>query len=148
MEKNGIKNQLILQAYTFTKTAWNNERENEINSKYNEIITQYNEAINELNDFIYYRNNKFKPALPDEEIKEKIQNPKNKLQKCQDDLFKMNTLNIASIINNKEVMKKSIADALVQSETHLQFVNDYLSKSKLVRKTMFSKISWFGIPLN
>jgi hypothetical protein len=37
---------------------------------------------------------------------------------------------------------------LVQSETHLQFVNDYLSKSKLVRKTMFSKISWFGIPLN
>ncbi len=148
MEKNGIKNQLILQAYTYTKTAWNNERQNEINSKYNEIMTQYNEAINELNDFIYYRNNKFKPALSDEEIKEKIQNPKNKLQKCQDDLFKMGTLNNATILNNKEIMKKAIADALAQSETHLQFVNNYLSKSKLVRKTMFSKISWFGVPLN
>jgi hypothetical protein len=28
------------------------------------------------------------------------------------------------------------------------FVKTYLSKSKLVRKTMFSKVTWFGLPLN
>jgi hypothetical protein len=147
IEKNGIKNQLISQAYTYTKTSWNTERENENGAKYNAIVNQYNEAISELNDFIYYRNNKFKPVLPDDEIKSKIKTPIEKLKKCQESLFRIGSMgseNATSI----STLKKSVADALVQSESHLEFVNNYLSKSKLVRKTMFSKVSWFGIPLN
>ncbi|MBC7847882.1 MAG: hypothetical protein H7Y10_15485 [Flavobacterium sp.] len=147
IEKNGIKNQLISLAYTYAKTSWNNERENENGAKYNAIVNQYNEAINDLNDFIYYRNNKFKPILPDNEIKSKIQIPIEKFKKCQESLFRIGSMgseNAASI----STLKKSVADALVQSETHLEFVNNYLSKSKLVRKSMFSKVSWFGIPLN
>ena len=147
IEKNGIKNQLISQAYIYAKMSWNTERENENGLKYNAIVNQYNEAINELNDFIYYRNNKFKPILPDDEIISKIQNPIEKFKKCQESLFRIGSMgseNVASV----SALKKSIADALVQSETHLEFVNNYLSKNKLVRKTMFSKVSWFGIPLN
>lgn len=141
IEKNGIKNQLISQAYTYAKLSWNTQRENENGAKYNAIVNQYNEAINELNDFIYYRNNKFKPILPDDEIKSKIQIPIQKFQKCQEALYSIGSMgsdNIASI----RALKKSIADALVQSEVHLEFVNNYLSKSKMVRKTMFSKVSW------
>lgn len=147
IEKNGIKNQLISQAYTYAKMSWNTERENENGAKYNAIVNQYNEAINELNDFIYYRNNKFKPILSDDEIKSKIQNPIEKFKKCQEFLFRIGSMgseNAASV----SALKKSVADALVQAETHLEFVNNYLSKSKLVRKTMFSKVSWFGVPLN
>jgi hypothetical protein len=147
IEKNGIKNQLISQAYTYAKTSWNTQRQNENGAKYNAIVNRYNEAINELNDFIYYRNNKFKPLLPDDEIKSKIENPIQKLEKCQESLFRigfMGSENAASVSD----LKKSIADALIQSGTHLEFVNNYLSKSKLVRKTMFSKVSWFGVPLN
>lgn len=147
IEKNGIKNQLISQAYTYAKTSWNTERENENGAKYNAIVNQYNEAINELNDFIYYRNNKFKPLLPDDEIKSKIQNPIEKFKKCQEGLYKVSSLSNVDA-NSISTFKKSIADALVQSETHLEFVKNYLSKSKLVRKTMFSKVSWFGVPLN
>ena len=147
IEKNGIKNQLIAQAYTYAKTSWNTKRENENGAKYNAIVNQYNEAINELNDFIYYRNNKFKPILPDDEIQSKIQNPIQKLEKCQESLFRIGSMGSenADSVNS---LKKSIADALIQSETHLEFVNNYLSKSKLIRKTMFSKVSWFGVPLN
>ena len=147
IEKNGIKNQLISTAYSNKKMSWNIARENENGAKYNTIVNQYNEAIKELNDFIYYRNNKFKPILPDDEIKSKIQNPIQKLKKCQESLFRIGSMgseNAASVSD----LKKSVADAIVQSETHLQFVKDYLSKSKLVRKTMFSKVSWFGVPLN
>lgn len=147
IEKNGIKNQLIAQAYTYVKTSWNTQRENENGAKYNTIVNQYNEAINELNDFIYYRNNKFKPILPDDEIKSKIQNPIQKLEKCQESLFRIGSIGTENA-DSVSSLKKSIADALVQSETHLEFVNNYLSKSKLVRKTMFSKVSWFGVPLN
>jgi len=147
IEKNGIKNQLISQAYTYAKTSWNTQRENENGTKYNAVVKQYNEAINELNDFIYYRNNKFKPILPDDEIKSKIQSPIEKFKKCQEDLYRVNSLSSVDS-NSISTFKKSIADALVQSETHLEFVNNYLSKSKFVRKTMFSKVSWYGIPLN
>jgi len=147
IEKNGIKNQLIAQAYTYAKTSWNTARENENGAKYNAIVNHYNEAINELNDFIYYRNNKFKPILPDDEIKSKIQNPIQKLEKCQESLFRIGSMGSENA-NSVSSLKKSVADALVQSETHLEFVNNYLSKSKLVRKTMFSKVSWFGVPLN
>ena len=147
IEKIGIKNQLISQAYTYTKTSWNTARENENGAKYNAIVSQYNEAIHELNDFIYYRNNKFKPNLPDDEIKSKIQNPIQKLKKCQESLFRIGSIGSENTYSVSS-LKKSVADALVQSETHLEFVNNYLSKSKLVRKTMFSKVSWFGVPLN
>jgi transglutaminase/protease-like cytokinesis protein 3 len=147
IEKNGIKNQLISQAYTYKKSSWNTKRQNENGAKYNAIVNNYNEAINDLNDFIYYRNNKFKPVLSDDEIKSKIQNPIQKLEKCQESLFRIGSMGSENA-NSLSDLKKSIANALIQSEAHLDFVNNYLSKSKLVRKTIFSKVSWFGVPLN
>jgi len=147
IEKNGLKNQLISQAYTYAKSSWNTKRENENGAKYNVIVIQYNEAINELNDFIYYRNNKFKPILPDDEIKSKIHSPIEKFKKCQEGLYNVSSSSSVDA-NSISDFKKSITDALIQSETHLEFVNNYLSKSKLVRKTMFSKVTWYGISLN
>ncbi len=147
IEKNRIKNQLISQAYTYAKSSWNNERENENNAKFNQIVTQYNAAIVELNDFIYYRNNKFKPAISDEELKEKITSPKNKFLNCQELLNKIGKVD-AGNLQNVNSMKSGLIGTLKQAEEHEVFVTTYLSKSKLVRKTMFSKATWFGIPLN
>ena len=106
-----------------------------------------NEAVVLLNDFILYRNNRFKPTFPDDEINNMIQKPREKLIKCQNDIYnvgstgKDNKSNLSSI-------KKSIESNLALAEEHALFVKNYLSKSKMVRKTMFSKVSWFGIPLN
>ncbi len=147
IEKNGIKNQLISQAYTYAKSSWNNERENENNAKFNQIVTQYNAAIVELNDFIYYRNNKFKPTISDEELKEKITSPKNKFLNCQELLNNLGKID-AGNLQNVNSMKSGLIGTLKQAEEHEVFVTTYLSKSKLVRKTMFSKATWFGIPLN
>lgn len=147
IEKNGLKNQLISQAYTYAKSSWNYERESENNTKFNQIVSQYNDAIVELNDFIYYRNNKFKPTVSDEELKEKITSPKNKFLKCQALLNKLGKIDAANL-QNVNSMKSGLIATLKQAEEQEVFVNTYLSKSKLVRKTMFSKVSWFGIPLN
>ncbi len=141
IEKNGIKNQLILDAYNHAKKSWTIERENEISTKYNQIVSNFNEAINELNDFVYYRNNKFKPNLPDEEIKAMIQIPNEKFKKCQESIYKIGGTNSENTTNINN-LRKQIADALAQSEIHLEFVNKYLSKGTLVRKTMFTKFSW------
>lgn len=147
IEKNGIKNQLISQAYTYAKSSWNYERETENNAKFNQIVTQYNAAIVELNDFIYYRNNKFKPAISDEELKEKIESPKNKLLNCQELLNNLGKVDSGNL-QNVNSMKTGLIGTIKQAEEHKIFVTTYLSKSKLVRKTMFSKATWFGIPLN
>jgi hypothetical protein len=147
IEKNGLKNQLISQAYTYAKSSWNYERETENNAKFNQIVSQYNEAIVELNDFVYYRNNKFKPTISDEELKEKIKSPKNKFLNCQELLNKLGKVDSGNL-QNVNSMKSGIIGTLKQAEEQEVFVDNYLSKSKLVRKTMFSKVTWFGIPLN
>lgn len=124
IEKNGIKNQLILEAYNHAKKSLTVERENEISTKLNQIVSDFNEAINELNDFVYYRNNKFKPTLPDEEIKAMIQIPNEKFKKCQESIYKIGVTNSENKTNINN-LRKQIADALAQSEIHLQFVNKY-----------------------
>jgi hypothetical protein len=147
IEKNGIKNQLISQAYTYAKSSWNYERETENNNKFNAIVTQYNAAIVELNDFIYYRNNKFKPPVSDEELKNRIESPKSKLLKCQELMNNLGQVDSANL-QNVNSMKNGLIGTIKQAEEQDAFVTNYLSKGKLIRKTMFSKVTWFGIPLN
>jgi hypothetical protein len=147
IEKNGLKNQLISQAYTYAKSSWNYERETENNTKFNQIVSQYNAAIVELNDFIYYRNNKFKPTISDEELKQRITSLKNKFLNCQELLNNLGKVDSGNL-QNVNSMKSGLTGTLKQAEEQEVFVTTYLSKSKLVRKAMFSKVSWFGIPLN
>ena len=147
IQKNGLKNRMIAERYQGKKEQLVNLRNNISIEKLNAIVSEMNEAVVLLNDFIYYRNNKFKPSFPDAEISRMIQLPKEKLKKCLDDIYK-----VGSVVEENEAqvaaMKKNISNAAAQAEEHSEFVESYLSKSKLVRKTMFSKASWFGIPLN
>ena len=147
IEKNGLKNAMILERYEGKKQQLTYLRQNTNIEKLNAIVNEMNEAVVLLNDFIHYRNNKFKPAFSDDEISSMIEIPRAKLVKCQNDIYSVgavgnkNASNVASI-------KSSIGAALAQAEEHSLFVKNYLSKSKIVRKTMFSKVSWFGVPLN
>lgn len=115
--------------------------------KLNAITTDYNQGVALFNDFIFYRNNKFKPLLPDEDIKEMIQSPKRKIIDCQNRMYTIGKYNDN---NNESVkgLKKALIDILKQIEVQEKFVNDYLNKSKLARKGMFTKVSWMGIPMN
>ena len=147
IKKNGLKNGMIVDRYQNKQVELNNLRNNNSVEKLNTIIAEMNETVVLLNDFIYYRNNKFKPTLPDEEIRKMIEIPKEKLKKCTQDIYQAGTLNDQNA-NQVESIKKNLNNTLAQAEEHSVFVKNYLSKSKLVRETMFSKVSWFGIPLN
>lgn len=147
IKKNGILNNLISEQYQFKKTEFTVLTHNLNIEKLNLITNNYNQAIVLLNDFIYYRNKKFKPTLPDSEISKMIQTPKESLAKCQNDINTIGSIGSENIANLAS-LKKSIHDALAQADEYEKFVNDYLSKSKMGRKSMFTKVSWFGIPLN
>jgi transglutaminase/protease-like cytokinesis protein 3 len=142
IEQNGIANKLILErlknkdkniSYLHQKTSV---------EKLNSITNDCNQAINMLNDFIHYRNKRFSPALPDSEIKSMIITPKQKLIECQNAIYNVgyvgneNSSSLASL-------KKSINNALAQTEEHLIFVQNYLSKNNTARKGMFTKTTWY-----
>jgi hypothetical protein len=147
IQRNGLKNAMIVESCESKKKQLTYLRQSFNIDKLNGIVNEMNEAVVLLNDFILYRNNKFKPTFPDDQINNMIQKPREKLYKCQNDIYTVgstgseNTSNLLSI-------KKSIESNLALAEEHALFVKNYLSKSKIVRKTMFSKATWFGIPLN
>lgn len=147
IEKNGLKNAMIVAYYENQKKHSTVLRENKNIEKLNGIVNEMNEAVVLLNDFIFYRNKKFKPTFPDDEINNMIQKPREKLIKCQNDIYTVGSTGADNKANLSSI-KKSIESNLALAEEHALFVKNYLSKSKMVRKTMFSKVSWFGIPLN
>ena len=145
--KNGLKNALIVEYYESKKKHSTFLRQAANIDKLNGIVNEMNEAVVLLNDFILYRNKKFKPTFPDDVINAMIQKPRTKLLKCQNDIYTVGSLGSeqASYLLS---MKKAIETNLALAEEHALFVKNYLSKSKMVRKTMFSKATWLGIPLN
>jgi uncharacterized protein YnzC (UPF0291/DUF896 family) len=147
IQNNGIKNSLIQEMVQFQKSEADALQNNEAMAKMEGISDDYNQAIAQFNDFIMYRNNKFKPLLPDEAIKEMIVTPKQKILDCQNRIYKIGKYNDNNFENVKS-LKKAIIDILKQIEEQEKFVNDYLSKSKTARKGMFTKVKWFGVPLN
>jgi hypothetical protein len=147
IEKNGLKNALIVEYYEVKKKQLTYLRLNANIEKLNAVVAEMNEAVVLLNDFIFYKNNKFKPTFPDDAINNMIQKPREKLIKCQNDIYKVGAIGSenASYLTS---IKKSIETNLALAEDYTSFVKTYLSKSKLVRKTMFTKGSWYGVPLN
>ncbi|MFV8391620.1 transglutaminase domain-containing protein [Flavobacterium sp. LB2P6] len=147
IEKNGLKNAMILERYEGKKQQLTFLRQNTNIEKLNAIVNEMNQAVVLLNDFIHYRNNKFKPTLSDDEISSMIETPREQLVKSQNDIYSVGSVGNQNIANVTSI-KKSIVAALAQAEEHSLFVKNYLSASKIVRKTMFSKVTWFGVPLN
>lgn len=146
MEKNGIKNNLIREMILSKRSEVEAVQNNVAMDKFKAITDDYNQAIILFNDFIFYRNNRFKPVLPDDAIKAMIETPKAKIVDCQNRIYaigKFDDKNIASV----KALKNSIIDVLKQIEVHEKFVNDYLGKSKSGRKSMFTTVTFFGIPV-
>ncbi|WP_264565647.1 transglutaminase domain-containing protein [Flavobacterium sp. N3904] len=146
MEKNGVKNNLIREMILSKRSEVDAVQNNEAMDKFQAISDDYNQAVVLFNDFIYYRNNRFKPILPDVEIKAMIETPKAKILDCQNRIYKIGAYNDNNIANVKS-LKNALIDILKQIEVQEKFVNDYLSKSKSARKSMFAKMTWFGVPV-
>lgn len=140
IEKNGVKNAMIFDRLSYKR--------NEVEMlKFNEVVNLHNNGINELNTFITFRNNQFKPNVSDEELKKMINSPKTKLLKSKELLENLDTVSKNNQANVSS-LKTGINQTLSQVEEQFLFVEKYLSKSKLARKTLFSKVSFFGVPVN
>lgn len=147
IEANGVISPLIETYWSSKKNELAGLRNNNAIEKLNAIVEESNAATAMFNDFIYYRNKHFKPMQSDETLLAMIMNPKEKVLACQK---KLESLGPVSEANKSTVQafRKNLSQLLLQIEDHEKFVKEYLSKSKLGRKAMFNRVTWFGVPLN
>ncbi|MFY8182433.1 MAG: transglutaminase domain-containing protein [Flavobacterium sp.] len=139
IEKNAVINNLIAEYLASKKEEFNVIRQNKNIEKVAQIVLDYNSAVASLNDFVFYRNNKFKPLYSDEIISEMINTPLNALKKCQDAIYGVGSVGKDNTSNLK-TLKSQMAQNIKIATEHAQFVKDYLSKNKIQRKLMFTKI--------
>lgn len=147
IEKNGIKNSMIFDRLQHIKREIEYDRQNKIVNLFNSAVADYNEGINLYNQFIEYRNKQFLPKKSDSEIKQMIDTPVNKINDAQAKLdeIKNPDSNTHVLITQ---LTKSIDDLSVHIMEQQEWLKLYLAKGKSARKSMFYKVTWFGIPLS
>lgn len=142
IEKNGVKNTMIFERLSSKKREIEYHKQKTVVEEFNTIVNFYNEGIHEFNSFINYKNKQFKPFIPDEEIRRMIDDPMEKLLKCQELIDNLGEIDKKNL-SNVNAIRKALAETLQQVEEQELFVTKYLSKSNIVRKTMFTKVTWF-----
>lgn len=147
IEKNGVKNALIFDRLSYKKSEIEYIKQTKKSEDFNRIVDLYNEGIREFNEYIYFRNKQFKPNVSDEDLSRMIQEPKTKLLKSRELLRNLGQEGNGES-SNVNSMRKGLIESIQQVEEQEMFVMKYLSKSKMVRKSMFTKATWFGVPLN
>ena len=138
LEKSDVKNSLISDKIVASKKEIAYYKEIGAIGKLETIVPQFNAATNQLNDFIRFRNNKFIPAISDEDLKNKLQIPFELITKYQKEVdtitvSKENTANLISL-------KKSIVATKKIADNQMTFLKEYLSKDQDSRNKMFFKI--------
>ena len=116
-------------------------------NQYNEAVADYNDAIASFNVFIRYRNKQFTPMRPDTEIQALLDSASGPIQQGKKEKLSQIKNPGANIQNLMEPMQKQMNDFSDQLEEQ-EAVAKYFSKGKSGRKSMFTKVTWFGIPVN
>lgn len=147
VEKNGVKNSLVFDRLQHIKLEIENDRQTKIINLYNSSVTDYNDGITAFNDFINYKNKQFTPKKTDTEIQGMIDIAENKFKEAKSKLVQISNADQNTTYMTRQLIK-SIDDASKQMKEQQDWLKLYFSKSKTVRKSMFYKVTWFGIPLN
>lgn len=147
VEKNGVKNSLVFDRLQHLKLEIENDRQAKTVNLYNSAVVEFNDGINGLNDFINYRNKQFIPKKTDPEIQAMIEVAENKLKSAKSSLGQISNPD-ANTTNMIRQLTKSIDDSSTQMKEQHEWLKLYFSKSKSGRKSMFYKVTWFGVPLN
>jgi hypothetical protein len=147
VEKNGVKNSLIFDRLQHLKLEIEHDKQSRTLNLYNSAVVDYNDGISGLNNFINYRNKQFTPKKPDSEIQVMIEVADIKFNDAKIKLGKISNPD-ATTANSIRQLTNSIEDASDQLKEQKDWLKLYFSKSKSGRKSMFYKVTWFGIPLN
>lgn len=154
IEQNGLRNSMQFDRLQQLKMALENDRQNKLvedqNRKseiYNNAVSKFNRTIYYFNEFVDYRNKQFKPEKTDADIQAMLDAAANKLKET-DSLLATIQQPQASLATLVEDLKQKTPDIGKHISEQQEWLKKYFSKGKAGRKSMFTKYTWFGIPLN
>jgi transglutaminase/protease-like cytokinesis protein 3 len=136
VEKNGVKNSLIFDRLKHLKLEIESDKQNKIVNLYNSAAADYNESTNRFNDFINYKNKQFTPIKADHEIQNMIDVVDKKLKEAKIKLGQISNPD-ANTINLISQLTISIADAASRLTEQIDWLKEYFSRGKNLRKAMF-----------
>ena len=143
IDNNGAKNSQVFNELIFLRQSIEVTKMNQ----YNAAVADYNNAIANYNEFIRYRNKQFTPMRPDVEIQallDSASDPYN-LAKVKLSQIQNPGPNITNMMGPMQKQMNEFSDQLEEQEVWLA---KYFSKGKSGRKGMFTKVTWFGMPVN
>jgi hypothetical protein len=153
IEKNGVRNSIIFDRVQHNRRELEYyinkqevEQQNLAVNTYNEAVNSFNNGINLLNQFIDYRNHQFLPKKTDAEINSMLSEPEKMFTST---IVKLNSIktNDSNLTTSILQLNRSIDEANYNLNEQKIFLNKYFSTGKLLRKSLFYKYSWMGIPL-
>ncbi len=147
IEAAGLKNAMVFDRLHHIKQELEYDRQNKSVNLYNGAVADYNEGLQYYNDFINYRNSQFKPAKADADIQAMLDGAASRFADAR---AKMEAVENPEPANATLILQ--LTKAMDEADTHLaemqEWLSKYFSKGKAARKTMFYKVTWFGVPLN
>ncbi|MEN0047907.1 MAG: transglutaminase domain-containing protein, partial [Bacteroidota bacterium] len=147
IKENGISNRLISNRLQYNQQVLEYHRKQGIIDQYNEAVNAYNEGIYALNDFINYRNRKFEPKKTEAEIRQMITQIDHPLEVAKSKLESIESPN--SVLDDAAIkLNEAVKKAIIEKAIHQAFVDKYFNTKKILRKSLFYKYTWMGIPLN
>ncbi len=147
IERNGVKNALIFNELQDNRREIEYYHNKVMVETYNMAANSYNEGVNQLNRFITYRNNQFKPQLPDSAILQMVDNTEFSFNLSRQRLSEIQNPDVNMTVGINQ-LTKAIAEAMLNVNEQKTFLQKYFKTSKLFRKSLFYKYTWLGIPLN
>ena len=147
IEKNGVKNSMIFDRLQHLRREVEVERQNERVGFYNSAITDYNRSTSDFNAYIDYYNKQFKPVKPDTAIREMLNTAAGHLKAAASKLDQIKQPDAATA-NMIASFRKQIGDLSAHVDEQQAWLDKYFAKGKMGRKMMFTKYTWFGVPLN
>jgi len=154
IEKNGLKNAMLFDRLQQLRREIEIDKQNrivEVQNKvvnlYNSALENYNNGVSAFNAFVDYRNKQFKPERPDAEIQDLLDASANQVKEANSTLAQIKNpdAGTANLIVN---FRKQIGDLAARIDEQQNWLKKYFSKGKGGRRSMFTKYTWLGIPLN
>lgn len=156
IERNGVRNSATADMIRHLRVDVENykrqaeaDRQNKLIDAYNSAMRTYNLSVNLFNAFINYRNDRFKPAKPDAEIRQMLDSADHQLQLAK---AEAGALVLTPADTRIQQPLSQLQTGIADMEPHVREMQDwltkYFNKGALGRKTMFYKITWFGMPIN
>ena len=143
IDNNGTKNAQVFNQLVFIRQ--NIEGAKTI--QFNEAVVDYNNAIGSFNEFIRYRNKQFTPMHPDVEIQAMLDSASIPFNQAKTKLSQIKNPG-PNITGSMGPLQKQMNEFSIQLKEQEDWLAKYFSKGKSGRRGMFTKVTWFGMPLN